>query len=247
MVKRRRRKSRWIWRALRALGVRRLILLASSTLLATACQAPPEAPEHPTWGDVAPILQGQCNHCHGATARTTGSLGPAVYRFDFFDMNDAVCGDAAVAMDVPALAFGAAKLIKSAITPPTYGRPRMPPAPGAVLTDWERETLLRWSDAPIKGPPPLGNRRPRIEINQLGAMSVGGTLSFIATINDPDADSVIGVVRIGDRVFKMDHAGSFAVKLDLNGMAAGQQRLNAVLCDGWGNTDYDLGPVQIKN
>jgi hypothetical protein len=222
--------------------------LATGTLTAlSACQAPPEAPEHPTWADVAPILQGQCNHCHGSTARTTGALGPAVYRFDFFDVNDVVCGQAASAMDVPALAFASAKQIKTDVTPPTIGRPRMPPAPATPLAKWEQETLSRWADQPVKGPPPLGNRRPRIEINQLSSTATSASLSFIATVNDPDADSVIGIVQIGDRVFKMDHAGSFAVKLDLTGMPAGQQRLNAVLCDGWGNTDYDLGPIQIKS
>jgi hypothetical protein len=215
--------------------------------LSPACQAPPEAPAHPTWADVAPILQGECNHCHGATARTTGSLGAAVYRFDFFDMNDTVCGEAAAAMELPALAFASAKLIKTDTTVPSYGRPRMPPAPAAVLQDWERETLARWADQPVKGPPPTGNRRPRIDVNRLDPSAAKGQLSFIATVDDPDADSVIGVVQVGDRVFKMDHAGTFSVKLDLTGMPAGAQRLSAVLCDGWGNTAIDLGPIQIKN
>jgi hypothetical protein len=224
-----------------------LPLLSLAGLTAAACQAPPQAPEHPTWADVAPILQGECNHCHGATARTTGSDGPATYRFDFFDVDDAVCGDAALAMDLPALAVASAKLIKTDIATPMYGRPRMPPAPAAVLQDWERETIERWADQPVKGPPPPGNRRPRIAINQLASASVKGQLSFIATVDDPDADSVIGIVRLGDRVFKMDHPGTFSVKLDLTGMPAGTQRLSAVLCDGWGNADYDLGPVQVKN
>jgi hypothetical protein len=215
-------------------------------LVSIACQAPPQAPEHPTWADVQPILQGQCNHCHGATARTTGSIGAATYRFDFFDVDDAVCGEAAVAMELPALASASAKLIKTDITPPTYGRPRMPPAPAEVLHDWELETISRWADQPVKGPPPPGNRRPRIQVNRLESTAVQGQLSFIATVDDPDADSVIGVIQIGDRVFKMDHPGTFAVKLDLTGMPAGTQRLGAVLCDGWGNAAYDLGPVQVQ-
>jgi hypothetical protein len=223
------------------------LLILSALLALAACQAPPEAPQHPTWGDVAPILQGECNHCHGATARTTGTIGTATYRFDFFDMTDAVCGEAALAMDLPALAAASAKQIKADVTPAMYSRARMPPAPGAPLQDWERETITRWADQPIKGPPPLGNRRPRLAVNHLDSTSARGQLSFIATLDDPDADSVIGIVRLGDRVFKMDHAGTFAVKLDLGGMPTGVQRLAAVLCDGWGSLDIDLGPILVKN
>ena len=93
-------------------------------------------------------------------AHTTATLGAATYRFDFYDMNDAVCGDAAAAMDVPALAAASAGLIKTDINSPGGGRPRMPPAPAPVLADWERETISRWADAPIKGPPDPGNRLP---------------------------------------------------------------------------------------
>jgi hypothetical protein len=212
---------------------------------AFGCEGPPSVPEHPTWGDVAPILQGECNHCHGATARTTGSLGPAIYRFDFFDMNDAVCGEAAAAMDVPALAAASAGLIKADITPMGGHRPKMPPAPASPLQDWQRETIQRWADAPVKGPPPPGNRRPRIRVNRLPT-AASGQLSFLATIEDPDNDSVIAVLQFEDLIVKLDHPGTFAVGFDLAGMAPGSHRLSAVLCDGWGNIGYDLGPIRIE-
>jgi hypothetical protein len=219
-------------------------VLLSLPLLVGACQGTPDVPAHPTWADVAPILAGECNHCHGATAPVTGSLGPAVYRFDFYDMSDALCGDAAAAMDVPALAAAAAKSMKADITPPGGGRPRMPPAPAPVLEDWERETIQRWADQPIKGPLPAGNHRPRISVNRLPA-SAKGELAFIATIDDPDADSVVGVLELGPLTFKMDHPGTFAVRFDLADMPVGPQPLSAVLCDGWGSAAYDLGPIQI--
>jgi hypothetical protein len=224
------------------MSIRKPMLLVAATV--AACQGAPEAPEHPTWGDVAPILQGECNHCHGATARITGSHGGATYRLDFFDMNDAVCGDAAAAMDIPALAAASAALIKADISP-AGGRPKMPPAPAAVLQDWERDTIRRWADAPTKGPPPPGNRRPRIEVNRLPS-SAKGTLTFVATIDDPDNDSVIGVLQLEDSVVKMDHPGSFTVHFDLADMPPGPHRLGAVLCDGWGNASYDLGPVRVE-
>ena len=213
-------------------------------LAVAACSGPPSVPEHPTWADVEPILQGECNHCHGATAHTTATLGPATYRFDFYDMNDAVCGDAAAAMDVPALAAASAGLIKSDISSPGGGRPRMPPAPAPVLADWERETISRWADAPIKGPPDAGNRRPNMAINLLPT-AAKGQLTFVATTSDPDDDSVVGVITLGNLVYKMTHAGSFDVSFDLTGMTPGNYRLSSVLCDGWGNREIDLGPLDV--
>jgi hypothetical protein len=215
-------------------------LLAGISMMG-ACQGAPEAPLHPTWADVQPILQGQCNHCHGATARTTGSIGPAAYRFDFYDMTDEVCGDAAAAMDYPALAKDSASLMKADLR---GVRPKMPPAPAPELHDWERDTLLRWADAPVKGPPPEGNRRPRIHVNRLPS-TVGPRLSFIAQVEDPDADSVIGLIRFGDQLFKMDHPGAYQVDFDMSSVPRGTQRLTAILCDGWANATYDLGPIEV--
>ena len=208
-----------------------------------ACAGPPDVPLHPTWSDVEPILQGECNHCHGATARMTGALGPAAYRFDFYDVTDAVCGEAAAAMDFTALAAASASLIKADVTP--HGvRAKMPPAPGPSLHDWERETLQRWADDPVKGPPPPGNRAPSIRVNHL-PQAVSGRLAFIATVDDADADSVVGVIKFGPMIYKMDHPGSYAVALDMTDVPAGPQRLSAVLCDGWFNITYDLGPITV--
>jgi hypothetical protein len=213
-------------------------------LVAGACEGPPAVPAHPTWADVAPILQGQCNHCHGATARTTGSLGAAVYRFDFYDMDEGVCGEAAAAMDLPALAAASAKLIRDDVTPTIGRRPRMPPAPAAVLRDWERETLQRWAAAPVKGPPPPGNRPPHIRVNQLPATATT-QLSFVATTEDPDSDSIVGVIRLGPLAVEMDHPGNFAVRFNLASLPPGPHRLSAVLCDGWASETYDLGPILV--
>ena len=133
-------------------------------------------------------------------------------------MTDAVCGEAAAAMDLPALAAASAELIADDVTPTVGRRPKMPPAPAPVLSDWERETLQRWADAPVKGPPPPGNRAARIRINRLPATATS-QLSFVATTEDPDNDSVVGVIRLGDLTVKMDHPGTFAVRFNLAGHA----------------------------
>jgi hypothetical protein len=127
-------------------------------------------------------------------------------------------------------------------------RPRSakpPPAPGPALQDWERDPIQRWADAPVKGPPPEGNRRPRIRVNQLPA-SAKTQLSFIATTEDPDNDSVIGVVQLAGMTVKMSQPGTFAVHFDLTDMAPGTHRLGAVLCDGWGSAAHDLGPLRVE-
>jgi hypothetical protein len=212
-----------------------------SMLAAGACEGPLEPPLHPTWADVQPILEGNCNHCHGSTAQRTGAKGPAVYRFDFFDMNDVVCGEAARAMTVPALAGASAGLMKTDLR---GGRPKMPPAPASPLHGWERDTILRWADQPVKGPPPASNRRPRIRVTNLPA-SVSTKLKFYAVVEDADGDSVVGLIQFGDVTFQMDHPGSYTVELDMTNVPAGSQRLSAVLCDGWANATYDLGPIVV--
>jgi hypothetical protein len=231
--------------SLRATTNHLLLGLGSLAGLAGAgCTGAPSAPEHPTWADVAPIVRGECAGCHGTTALTTGGG----YRLDFFDMTPDVCGDAAPALRAfPLLAAGAAPLIRGDVTaPPTGDRPRMPPAPAPTLVDWERETLQRWTSEPSKGPPPAGNRPPVAHVGLLPA-TVDRRLSFTVVLEDPDGEPVVGVLQVGGAVYGMDHAGAFSVDLDASAWPAGPTRVRAVLCDGWTNAPYDLGPIQIRH
>jgi hypothetical protein len=214
-------------------------LLAST---GAACSSPPSVPEHPTWADVAPILRGECTHCHGSTARDTGGG----YRLDFFDMTPEACGDAARALGTSTLlAAGSAGLIKIDVSPtPNGDRPRMPPAPAPDLYDWETQLLLRWTSAPSKGPPPASNRAPFINVGTLPA-TVSGHLAFTALIEDPDGEPVVGIIRAGNVEFAMNRSGTFAVDFDTSTWPVGTQRLSATLCDGWAPVTYDLGPVKI--
>jgi hypothetical protein len=216
-------------------------------LLALGCEPQPAAPVNPTWADVEPILRGECNHCHGGSAPTTGSVAGAVYRFDFYDLSPEVCGEAMAAMDVPSLARGAASLIRTDVTPPPgVPRPRMPPAPATVLEDWQRETLQRWADRPVKGPAPADNRAPRLEVRRFPA-SANQQLSFVAVLSDPDGQSAIGVIKVRDAVYKMDRLGSFAVAIDTAAWPAGSHPVTAVLCDGWISTQVEVGVVSVSH
>jgi hypothetical protein len=219
------------------------MLLALALPGAAACSQPPTVPLHPTWADVSPIVQGECASCHGPTALTTGGG----YRLDFYDMTPAVCGDAAQGIgNAPILAGLVAPLMKLDLASPGGGvRARMPPAPAPGLFDWERNTIDRWADEPSKGAPPVTNRVPTIDVHRLPASVTNDHLSFTAVVADPDGDPVVGVLEIAGAVYGMNRPGAFDVELDASSWVAGTQRLAAVLCDGWTNVRYDLGPIQI--
>ena len=222
-------------------------LLACLALLAApACSGPPSIPASPTWSDVQPILRGQCDGCHGSTAKQTGSS----YRLDLYEASSSVCGDASLAIDNTVLLAGYPQVppqIRMDIThPSTGGPPRMPPAPAPALPDWQLTTLDRWITSPVKGSAPSGNHAPTISTSQLPA-AADHDFSFTAVLDDQDGDPVIGVIEIAGFAFLMNRPGSFAVEFDSSAWPAGTLRPKAVLCDGWTNATYDLGPVQIKH
>lgn len=226
--------------------MRRSSVLPIALLL--SCEGDPAAVTAPTWADVEPLLRVECNHCHGATARLNGASESSIYRLDFYEMNDAVCGEAAQAIASPLMARGWAPLIKTAITPhPKADRARMPPAPAAPLAPWVRETLLRWADDPRKGLPHGFNRRPRVDVFDVQFPSASDSrLRFTLVVEDGDGEPVIGVLKIGDRVLKMDRAGAFSGTLDTGGWPTGAYRVSAVLCDGWDSVTYDLGTMNLR-
>lgn len=234
------------------------VLLALALGLAAGCSSTPGVPAQPTWADVAPILRGQCVDCHGWTASdqppNAAGVRPentgASLRFDFYDVTTDVCGDATLALD-PTISLagapGVSLQIEEDIVPQNGARwARMPPQPSPALPSWEVETVERWASQPVKGPPPPGNRPPTITVSQFPSM-VDRQLVFTAILDDPDGDSVIGVVEVGGLAFLMNRSGSFAVSFDSSSWPAGPVRPTAVLCDGWAGITYDLGPVQVRH
>ncbi len=210
------------------------------------CSSTPAEPQNPAWADVAPILRGECNSCHGWTAPTTG----AGYRFDFYDVTKDVCGDAYLALNSGVLLAGsslAALQIETDVVAAAGAKwPRMPPQPSPALPDWERGAIERWAGQPVKGPPPPGNRSPTILVSDYPAVA-GKELAFTAIVDDPDGDSTIGVIEVNGLGFLMNRPGSFDVRFDSSAWPAGAQSVSAVLCDGWARANYDLGAIQIKH
>jgi hypothetical protein len=219
-------------------------VLATVLLAGLGCGPTPSEPQSPAWADVAPIFRGECNSCHGWTAPQTGSG----MRFDFYDLS--ACGDAAQALGTSVILAGsplAAPQILTDIVPQGGAAwPNMPPQPSPALPDWELGALQRWAYAPVKGPPPAGNRPPTIAVEGY-PVTAGSKLAFTAILSDPDDDAAIGIIEINGYGFLMNRTGSFAVSFDSSKWPAGPQNVKAVLCDGWTNTTIEFGSVQIKH
>jgi hypothetical protein len=221
-------------------------LVLAAALAAAACQPAPAVPENPTWAQVEPIMRARCNHCHGASARTTAAVGGLVYRFDFFEMTEGVCGAAAAGLESPGgMARGWSAQIRTSIVAPGGGRARMPPAPAEPLDDWERETILRWAAQPFPplGFPREGNRRPQIRLE--APRLADANLRFTALVEDPDGEPVVGVLSIGEATLRMERAGSFSTTLSTSTWPAGRYPISAVLCDGWDSAAYRLDVVDV--
>jgi hypothetical protein len=227
------RRTRWPWLA---------------ALVWPGCQGP-RIPETPTWADVEPIVRGQCSHCHGSTARTTGASGALAYRFDFFEVSPDTCGEAAAGVSQPgAMAKGWSKLILQSITGKDGGRARMPPAPAEPLSEYQREVIRRWAEGPGSqnaGRPPAGNRRPQVRWQSPGRVDARATIHV--DVDDPDGESVVGVLKVGAVTFQMDRSGSFVATLNTASWAAGKHPVRAVVCDGWDSVSYELGTLEVDH
>ncbi|MES1157567.1 MAG: hypothetical protein ABUL67_00580 [Haliangium ochraceum] len=210
------------------------------------CYSPPVEPLDPTWADVAPILRGECDSCHGWTAPETGSG----YRLDFFDVTMDVCGHAAYALDNGLLLAGSglavANIKKDVVPQGGAAWARMPPLPSPKLPSWERDTIERWTNKPEKGLAPTSNRPPTLELSNYPDKA-NQSLGFTAVLEDPDGDSALGVIEANGLAFLMNRPGSFAVHFDSSSWPAGSVPVTAVVCDGWVNATYQLDAVQISH
>ena len=224
-----------------------LVLGAPLALLApAACQPAREAPEHPTWADVEPILRGECTGCHGGNAAQAGATRDLSYRLDFFDMTRDICGDATIPTDNVRFAAAAAGQIAADITSDSSDvRPRMPPEPAPWLADWEWQTLLRWTRDPVKGDRPTGNHAPLIRITSPFRV-VKKLFTLSARLEDADGESAVGVLRIGDVTLRMDRPGEYSIQIDASQWGLGRFEVEAEACDGWGRSVYDLGYFVIS-
>jgi len=227
---------------------------AIAAALAAALGCRPEAPAHPTWANVQPILAGECTSCHGATADYIGAgRTGGGYRFDFYDMKVSVCDEATQVLGAgKQLALAYADKIWQQISTPAdqpSARPPMPPPPAPYLADWEWQTIQRWvADGAPKGDSPPGNRPARFSLYH-DSGPADQTLDMTAVIDDPDGDPVVGVLLFGDDVppLRMDPSGAFSATLDTSSWAAGDRAVSAVLCDGWSSMMYAVTTLTVSH
>jgi hypothetical protein len=229
-------------------GLARHSAVVAWLALASCNSPPPEIPAHPTWEDVEPILRAECLGCHGATAPSTGSARGVTYRLDFFDLTRTVCGEVASAVPEARFAAAASSQIAFDITSDNASvRPKMPPEPSPWLADWEWQTLLRWTHDPQKGQRPPGNRPPTITVTS-PERTILGWFQLSIDLEDPDGDSAIGVLQIGDATLTMDRPGAFSIEVDGSQWPVGDVAVSATVCDGWSQATYDqntLGTFQV--
>jgi len=214
-------------------------LAAAWLALASCTSAAPDIAAHPTWAEVEPIVRTECLSCHGGSAPSTGSALGVTYRFDFFDLTQTVCGDAASAVQGARFAAAASSQIAFDITSDDPSiRPKMPPEPSPWLADWEWQTLLRWTHDPQKGPPRPGNRPPTLKVTSPDRTIIGW-FRLSVDLEDPDGDSAVGVLQIGDAMLTMDRPGAFSIEVDGSQWPRGDVMVSATVCDGWSKATYD--------
>ena len=215
-----------------------LVLLGA----AVAC-SPADPPTRPSWDqDVLPILQGSCNHCHGASKSldpVTGMAAPPgpVFRLD-------VCNAQApliMQSGVQILGVGALSLNTSTITTflqPVRPNPRasMPPPPASPLSDYDLQVLKRWARIAM-GPngaeaaceKAVPNRRPVVNVIE-EPIQDGNDAVAVVDISDADHDQVLGKFGLGNVTVTVP--GSGRRRLVFEGGSAGQV-LTWDLTDGY--------------
>jgi len=209
-----------------------------------ACDAP-KAPDHPTWAEVRPILAGQCLHCHGSTHDDNGGG----FRFDFYDMTEETCGDAAQGLgaNYPLAKAHAPRIINALSGDAGTGRPLMPPPPAPYIEDWQWQTLQRWwEDGAPKGALPAANQPATLSLSQ-NASVVDAAWQVRALVQDPDGDPVVGVLKVGGLTLPMDRPGSFATTVDTSKWPAAMYPVTATLCDGWSKVNYTVSTLEVRH
>jgi hypothetical protein len=217
------------------------LLLAPALALAACAE---EAPEEPTWADVAPILAAHCVRCHGAPA--IGGA-PATFRLDRYD-DVAAEPDLFAAEPAARRVLGAAAMAEWIAERAADGSmpPRFP------LAQHDRDVLSRWFETrpaavdgepgaglPRRGPARPGDQPPDFTVS--AAAGDGGDLALAYELRDPDRDLVTGqllasLVGAGAEPRSLGElrAGRGTLRLDTALLPAGDYRLDALLDDGDG-------------
>jgi hypothetical protein len=209
------------------------LIVAALAALTAGC-GPHPVPTRPSWDqDVFPILQGNCNHCHGASV---GQRALPATRLDICDL----AAFKAMGFGMR-LTFGADYLVagptpgqnlRDYITPTASGgRPPMPPPPGPRLGDYDVKTLLRWAQTGV------ADCRKQTVNTLATAKVVSGPkqdkdnkLVVVLEVGDPDGDQVLGKIKVGS--VEKDIVGVGRWTIDVTGASA-TDAITVDLFDGY--------------
>lgn len=204
-----------------------------------------DTPAEPTWArDVQPIVAANCVRCHGAVP---SGGAPTTFRLDSYD--DVVGSDGQIVHGALAMAQYMAIRVDR-VGARADGVTSMPPLFG--LSDRQIEIINAWAIAGApRGSSASGNQAPAIALRSpLGETLLDGVMTIRYEITDPDRDLVIGELRAGpDRETSVQvgelHDGRGELAWDIGVLPAGSYQLFAVLDDGGGPADIDLGSYEV--
>jgi hypothetical protein len=219
----------------------KLSFMASSTLALAAlgCTGEAPAPDKPTWvDDVMPILQSNCFHCHGASAKQKGGNS---FRWDVLDLSNPLYAQ---------IGFGEAKedpadpksatVWYSVVNPahyiqiPLFVQPnmtddaRMPPPPATRLTARDIDVLSKWMATGFTPGSHQPNHKPTIRWL---------TRNKTFVVEDADGDQVLGKLDCGGMDVSLPRSGMHTLPEGVSGPCTGN------LFDGWGDA---LTAVNLK-
>jgi hypothetical protein len=190
--------------------------------LAGATCGPADLPARPSWDqDVFPVLQGSCNHCHGATVGV-GGLMP-FSRLDLCNLADFQARGFG-----KRYAFGVAYLFAGStlggnlryfVRPGENGAaPRMPPPPAAPLGDYEVRVLETWVGYGAPDCRKQTRNHPPTARVVVAPRLLEGKLTVDVEVEDPDGDQVLGKLTAGG--VEKDLPGTGRHSLDVTGASA---------------------------
>jgi hypothetical protein len=191
--------------------LQRLIETAAVAALVSllGCAAP-VAPDQPSWDvDVAPIIRGNCSHCHGESFAANKTL----FRFDMCDPTPLKDGAGVSGGD----AAGAAATIQVMLIAIGGLPTKMPPAPALPLADYDITVLKNWAkvvaDSGVQTACKKENSNHDPKANLIGTRWDGSDLYATIEISDSDGDQVFTKVKAGSASYDLLTSGRREIPL----------------------------------
>jgi hypothetical protein len=195
-------------------------------LISSSAACAPDPVLEPTWvDDVRPILVANCIRCHDGTP---SNEAPATFRLDVLEDVDDMKG---------------ARSMAEFVASRTRAMGDMPPE-GPRLSERQKEVLWSWQFTTEGGKRPH-NAPPEVALLVIDQGEETAVVDVLVT--DGDGDLVIGTLKSDGAVVATLRSGPQQLTLDTTGMAAGDRALSAIVDDGDGAINVDLGVLHVAH